>query len=68
MYMVTNTKSPKRPRDPNQPAKLVVDSAVGDSQDAYDSDRDLMLVLTRIGDLKGGPRRPINCYPDNVPK
>lgn len=50
-------KPPKRPRDPNQLAKLVVDLATGEAQDAHDSDNGSMSILGRAGGLKGGRAR-----------
>lgn len=52
-----STKRPKRPRDPNQLAKLVVDIATGNAQDAGDSDKGPMSALGRAGGLKGGRAR-----------
>lgn len=51
-------KTPKRPRDPNQLAKLIVDIASGDVQDApQDSDKGPMSALGRAGGLRGGRAR-----------
>jgi hypothetical protein len=50
-------KHPKRPRDPAQLAKLVVDIATGEVQDAPDSDKGPMAALGRAGGLKGGRAR-----------
>jgi hypothetical protein len=50
-------KPPKRPRDPNQLAKLVVDIATGEAQDTPDSDKSPMSILGRAGGLKGGRAR-----------
>lgn len=50
-------KHPKRPRDPAQLAKLVVDIATGDAQDAVKSDRGPMSALGRAGGLRGGRAR-----------
>ena len=47
-------KTPKRPRDPNQLAKLIVDIATGEHQDATDSDKSPMSILGRAGGLRGG--------------
>ncbi len=54
-----STKHPKRPRDPAQLAKLIVDIATGEAQDAVDSDKSPMSVLGRAGGLKGGRARGI---------
>ncbi len=51
-------KYPKRPRDPAQLAKLVVDIATGSAQDqATASDRNPMATLGREGGLRGGRAR-----------
>ena len=52
-------RSRKRPRDPNQLAKLVVDIATGEKVDApEDSGKDPAAVaLGRKGGLKGGKAR-----------
>jgi hypothetical protein len=56
------TEHPKRPRDPNQLAKLVADIAVGDREDrepiAEEQGKDPGAVaLGRRGGLKGGRAR-----------
>ncbi|MHB8885076.1 MAG: histone H1 [Methylovirgula sp.] len=53
------TKTPKRPRDPNQLAKLVVDIAAGEAQDSLKqaTELNLMASLGRAGGLRGGPAR-----------
>ena len=54
------TKQPKRPRDPAQLAKLIVDIATGEKasvQPDIDSSRDAMAQLGRVGGLKGGRAR-----------
>lgn len=49
---------PKRPRDPAQLAKLIVDIAVGNAQDVEnESDKGPMSALGRAGGLKGGRAR-----------
>lgn len=51
-------KHPKRPRDPSQLAKLVVDIATGNVQDAPQaSDKGPMASLGRAGGLRGGRAR-----------
>jgi hypothetical protein len=50
-------KHPKRPRDPAQLAKLVVDIAIGAAQDSHDSDTSPMSALGRAGGLRGGRAR-----------
>lgn len=50
---------PKRPRDPNQLAKMIVDIATGDAQD-QDPDAGKnphAVALGRLGGLKGGKAR-----------
>ena len=49
---------PKRPRDANQLAKLVVDIAAGQPNDCHQSDQEApMVTLGRSGGLKGGRAR-----------
>lgn len=52
-------KTPKRPRDPNQLAKLIADIATGDAKDDKPDDgKDPAAVsLGRKGGLKGGKAR-----------
>jgi hypothetical protein len=50
-------KHPKRPRDPAQLAKLIVDIATGAVQDEAESDKWPMSALGRFGGLKGGRAR-----------
>jgi hypothetical protein len=53
-----STKHPKRPRDPAQLAKLVVDIATGEAQDTIiESDESPMAALGRAGGLRGGRAR-----------
>lgn len=54
--------NPKRPRDPNQLAKLIVDIATGDAQEPdSDSGKDPAAVaLGRRGGAKGGHARAKN--------
>jgi len=54
------TKHPKRPRDPAQLAKMIVDIATGekpDIQPGIDSAKSAAAQLGRIGGLKGGRAR-----------
>ncbi len=53
------TKTPKRPRDPNQLAKLIADIVTGDAPpDKTDDGKDPAAVaLGRKGGLKGGKAR-----------
>jgi hypothetical protein len=50
-------KRPKRPRDPAQLAKLMVDMATGAVQDVPESDKGPMSALGKFGGLKGGRAR-----------
>lgn len=52
------TKHPKRPRDPAQLAKLMVDIATGEAQDGpAESEMGPMAALGRSGGLRGGRAR-----------
>jgi hypothetical protein len=48
---------PKRPRDPNQLAKAIVDIATGHAQPDVDTDQSEASKFARIGGLKGGKAR-----------
>ncbi len=52
-------KKPKRPRDPNQLAKSIVDLATGKTTDVVndDSKNPHAVALGRLGGLKGGKAR-----------
>jgi len=50
-------KHPKRPRDPAQLAKFIVDIATGQTQEAVESDKGPMSALGRAGGLRGGRAR-----------
>jgi hypothetical protein len=57
-YAAIMANDPKRPRDPNQLAKLIADIATGQTPPTTDDGRDLAAVLLgRRGGLKGGPAR-----------
>ena len=56
-------KTPKRPRDPNQLAKMVVDLATGEADDIVHSSS-AMSELGRAGGLKGGPARASSLPPE----
>jgi hypothetical protein len=45
---------PKRPRDPNQFANLIVDIAIGDVEDAVSEQKKDVSLNGRKGDLKSG--------------
>jgi hypothetical protein len=55
--LATSTKLPKRSRTPPQLAKLIVDIATGEVQDASESDENPMATMGRTGGLKGGRAR-----------
>lgn len=48
---------PKRPSDPNQRAKLIVDIATGEHRDPVDSRDPLAVELGRRGGRRGGKAR-----------
>ena len=54
----------KRPRDPNQLAKLIVDIATGDSEDDISPQKRAPSVRGRSGGLKGGKARAKQLTPD----
>jgi hypothetical protein len=64
--MVDRSSKPKRPRDPNQLAKSIVDIATGQvSDDDPDSDKDPAAVsLGRRGGLKDGKARAAKLTPE----
>lgn len=57
-------KKAKRPRDPNQLAKLVVDIATGQEHDIAKSEQSSMANLGRAGGLKGGIARAEKLSPE----
>lgn len=60
------TKHPKRPRDPNQLAKSIVDIATGEAEDVDpDEGKDPAAVeLGRRGGQKGGDSRATRLSPE----
>jgi hypothetical protein len=54
---------PKRPRDPNQLAKLIVDIATGEAEDTA-SESKRHPSKRRAGGLKGGKSRAKSLGPD----
>jgi hypothetical protein len=48
---------PKRPRDPNQLGKLIVDLSIGEAQEAQEAPLSPASELARKGGLKGGAAR-----------
>ena len=68
---MSNPKPPKRPRDPNQLAKMIVDLATGEAEEAIAPEpipaatKDPAAVsLGRRGGLKGGRARAANMTPE----
>lgn len=59
------TSKGKRPRDPNQLAKLIVDIATGEAQDTVsESKRHPEAVRGRAGGKKGGKARSVALTPE----
>ncbi len=50
-------KRPKRPRDPNQLGKLIVDLSVGETSEAEPAPDSPAVEFARQGGLKGGQAR-----------
>jgi hypothetical protein len=50
-------KRPKRPRDRNQPVKLIVDLAAGEAKDQARKEDTAASAFARLGGLKGGVAR-----------
>ena len=60
-------RSRKRPRDPNQLAKLIVDIATGEVEDTPEDDdtkNPAAVALGRKGGLKGGKARAAKMTPE----
>ncbi len=55
---------PKRPRDPNQLAKLVIDIATGEVEDTTSGMKRLGKRKGRAGGLKGGKVRAKSLTPE----
>lgn len=53
--------APKRPRDPNQLAKFIVDVATGDLSTPTDSG---LTKRAKAGGIKGGPARALALTPE----
>jgi hypothetical protein len=53
----------KRPRDPNQLAKLIVDIATGEAEDTASESKRKGVHKRRAGGLKGGKARARNLTP-----
>ena len=59
-------QTPRRPRDPNQLAKLIVDMATGDAPGDLkmtDGRNPAAVALGRLGGLKGGAARAAKLSP-----
>lgn len=54
----------KRPRDPNQLAKQIVDIAIGEAEDTVSEQKRHPLNRGRAGGLKGGPSRARSLTPE----
>jgi len=54
----------KRPRDPNQLAKLIVDIATGETEDAVSESKRRPGDKRRAGGLKGGKTRAQHLTPE----
>lgn len=63
--MPNRSSKPKRPRDPNQLAKLITDIATGEVEDEkpYEGKDPAAVDLGRRGGLKGGKVRAANMSP-----
>ena len=51
------SKAPKRPKDPNQLAKMMIDIGASEIQNNNDSEFSPMAALGRVGGQKGGKAR-----------
>jgi hypothetical protein len=54
----------KRPRDPNQLAKLIVDIATGEVEDSVSESKRRVVKRGRPGGLRGGKARARNLTPE----
>lgn len=69
MYAPAMPKTPKRPRDPNQLAKFIVDMSTGAEQPeevtpAVPEKNAAAVALGRLGGLKGGKARSDSLTPE----
>lgn len=66
VYAVGMAKTPKRPRDANQLAKLIVDTASGEAElpKTEDGKDPAAVALGRKGGLKGGVARAAKLTPE----
>ena len=60
-HIAAMTKTPKRPRDPNQLAKLMVDIATGEEHDA---EATVFTERASKAGTKGGPARAASLTPE----
>jgi len=56
-------KRPKRPRDPNQLGKLIVDLSVGEMKETLPTPDSPATEFARSGGLKGGKARAASLTP-----
>jgi len=56
-------RRPKRPRDPSQLGKMIVDLSVGEAQDIPSADDTPAVAFARQGGRKGGPARSAALTP-----
>jgi hypothetical protein len=59
------TRAPKRPRDPNQLAKLIVDLATGEKTEAMPERLTPAQEFARSGGMKGGRARADALTPEH---
>jgi hypothetical protein len=57
-------KRPKRPRDPNQLGKLIVDLSIGEAMEAAPASPSPAAEFARSGGLKGGRARAAKLSPE----
>jgi hypothetical protein len=57
-------RRPKRPRDPNQLGKLIVDLSVGEASEATPVPDSPAVEFARQGGLKGGQARAVALTPE----
>ncbi len=58
------TRRPKRPHDPNQLGKLIVDLSTGDAKEALIAEESPAIAFARLGGLKGGQARATSLNVD----
>jgi hypothetical protein len=58
------SKRPKRPRDPSQLGKLIVDLSVGETTEAISAADSPAMEFARQGGLKGGKARAAKLTPE----